>query len=76
MEAGLGFRLRHQNIVQLFGLTKFENDHLGIVMEWADQGTLAENMGEMSDEQRVKASLGICDGLAYLHSRCQALKIQ
>ncbi len=67
----MGLRLRHPNIVQLFGLTKFENDHLGIVMEWADQGTLAENMEEMSLEQRIKVSLGICDGLAYLHSRYQ-----
>ncbi len=68
LEAALGFKLRHQNIVSLLGLTKLENNHLGLVMEWADQGTLSDNMKVMTSEEKIKVALCICNGLSYLHS--------
>ncbi len=67
-EAALCFQMCHPNIVRLFGLTKLENNHLGIVMEWADKGNLRENMENMNNRGKIKVSLGICAGLAYMHS--------
>ena len=43
-EAVLGMKLHHPNILQLFGLTQLGNKHFGLVMEWADQGTLGKKM--------------------------------
>jgi serine/threonine protein kinase len=67
-EAALGFQLQHPNIVALLGLTKLENNYIGFVMEWAAQGNLRENMGMMSKEEKIKVSLCICEGLAYMHA--------
>jgi serine/threonine/tyrosine protein kinase RAD53 len=50
------------------GLTKLENNYMGIVMEWADHGSLRENMGKMSAVEKIKVSLCICEGLHYMHS--------
>ena len=67
IEAGIGIKLQHPNIVRLYGLTELKNNHLGIVMEWADQGTLRDGMTEMSFSKKIQVSLNVCDGLAYLH---------
>ncbi len=67
-EAAICFQMHHPNIVKLFGLTKLENDHLGLVMEWADQGSLSKNMENMENKEKIKVSLCICEGLAYMHS--------
>jgi serine/threonine protein kinase len=67
-EAALCFQVHHKNIVSLLGLTKLENNYIGIVMEWADQGNLRENMGKMSAAEKIKVSLCICEGLDYMHS--------
>jgi serine/threonine protein kinase len=67
-EAALCFQVKHPNIVALFGLTKLENNYMGIVMEWADLGNLRENMGKISSAEKIKVSLCICEGLDYMHS--------
>ena len=67
-EAALCFQVQHPNVVRLFGLTTLENNYLGIVMEWADQGNLRENMKKMSEREKIKVSLCVCEGLAYMHS--------
>ncbi len=67
LEAALCFKLRHPNIVEVFGLTQLKNNYMGIVMEWADQGNLRENMEFMNKEEKNKVSLCICEGLDYMH---------
>ena len=67
-EAALCFQVQHPNIVTLLGLTKLENNYMGIVMEWADHGSLRENMGKMSAVEKINVSLCICEGLDYMHS--------
>jgi serine/threonine protein kinase len=67
-EAALCFQVQHPNIVTLLGLTQLENNYMGIVMEWADHGSLRENMGKMSAVEKIKVSLCICEGLHYMHS--------
>ena len=67
-EASLGSHFDHPNVVRLFGLTTFKNDRLGIVMEWADAGTLDDMIPKMTFEEKAKVALDICLGLAYLHS--------
>ncbi len=67
-EAALCFQVQHPNIVSILGLTRIENNYMGIVMEWADQGNLRENMGKMSAAEKIKVSLCICEGLDYMHS--------
>ena len=66
-EAGIGIKLQHPNIVRLFGLIELENNHFGIVMEWADQGTLRDEMTKMTFLKKIQSSLNVCEGLAYLH---------
>jgi serine/threonine protein kinase len=68
LEAALGYYLKHPNIVLVHGLSTLENGYIGIVMEWADQGSLSENMNTMTSQEKVKVSLCISNGLAYLHS--------
>ena len=67
IEAGIGIKLHHPNIVRLFGLVELENNHLGIVMEWADHGTLRDEMTKMTFHKKIQISLNVFDGLAYLH---------
>jgi serine/threonine protein kinase len=68
VEAALCIKMRHPNIVVLFGQTKLENNYMGLVMEWADQGSLNDNMEDMSTEEKIKVTLCICEGLDYMHS--------
>jgi serine/threonine protein kinase len=67
-EAALCFQVQHPNIVALLGLTRLENNFMGIVMEWADQGSLRGSMEKMSVVEKIKVSLCICQGLDYMHS--------
>jgi hypothetical protein len=68
LEAALCFKMKHPNIVAMYGLTKLENNYMGIVMEWADQGSLSDNMEYMSSEEKIKLCLCTCEGLIYMHS--------
>jgi serine/threonine protein kinase len=67
-EAAMCFQIQHPNIVALLGLAKLENNYMGLVMEWADQGSLRENMKDMNEDEKIKVSLCICEGLDYMHS--------
>lgn len=62
-EAAIGFQLQHPNIVHIFGITKIRGNYLGIVMEWSDLGTLADHMDDMTEEDKLRSSLCICEGL-------------
>jgi 5'-AMP-activated protein kinase catalytic alpha subunit len=68
LEAALCFKMHHPNIVAVFGLTQLANNYIGIVMEWAKQGNLRENMKKLKKEGKIKVSLCICEGLDYMHS--------
>ncbi len=68
LEAALCFQMKHPNIVALFGLTKLENNYMGLVMEWADHGSLSDNMEDLNREEKINVFLCICEGLAYMHS--------
>jgi serine/threonine protein kinase len=68
LEAALCFKMRHPNIVALFGQTKLENNYMGLVMEWADHGSLSDSMDGMSCNEKIKVSLCICEGLVYMHA--------
>jgi serine/threonine protein kinase len=68
LEAALCFKMRHSNIVTFFGLTKLENNFFGLVLEWADQGNLRQNMKNLKMVEKIKISLCICEGLSYMHS--------
>jgi serine/threonine protein kinase len=67
LEAALCFKMRHPNIVSLVGLTKLGNNYMGLVMEWADQGSLSNSMEDMNTEEKIRVFICICEGLAYLH---------
>jgi tRNA A-37 threonylcarbamoyl transferase component Bud32 len=68
LEAALCHKMRHPNIVALYGLTRLENNYTGLVMEWADQGSLSDNMDDMSHNDKLRVSICICEGLDYIHS--------
>ena len=69
LEASIGVQLKHPNIVQVFGITEIEPNYFGIIMEWADLETLAQQMNEMTEKGKIFASLDICKGLSYLHGK-------
>jgi len=69
LEANLAIGLHHPNIVRLFGTTKLDGDRFGIVMEKVDNGSLDMHMFKLNQEMLVEVSLGIIDGLQYVHSR-------
>jgi serine/threonine protein kinase len=68
LEAALCFQMRHDNIVTFFGLTQLKNGFFGLVLEWANKGNLRQNMRGITQSQKIKISLCICDGLSYMHS--------
>jgi tRNA A-37 threonylcarbamoyl transferase component Bud32 len=68
LEAALCYRINHPNIIAMFGLTTLENKYMGLVMEWADEGSLGNSMEEMNTAEKIKVSICICEGLAYMHS--------
>jgi serine/threonine protein kinase len=67
LEAALFIKIKHSNIVTLFGLTQLKSNYIGLVMEWSDLGNLRENMEKMNKEEKIKVSLCICKGLNYMH---------
>ena len=68
-EASLTFRLKHDNVVKLFGMTRTKSDQLGIVMELAELGSLDQWIGIVHQDRMVDIALGIIDGLEYVHSK-------
>ena len=69
LETSLAISLFHPNIVRIFGCLKMDNGFLGIVMEWANQGSLKDKIPSLSYSQKVGVALCICDGVSYLHSK-------
>jgi len=69
LETSLAISLFHPNVVKTFGQLQMDNGFHGIVMEWADSGSLRAEMKNLSSAQKVRVSLCICDGLEYLHSK-------
>jgi len=69
LETSLAISFFHPNVVRIYGQLAMDSGLIGIVMEWADQGSLADKFRTLSFGQKVKAALGICDGLSYLHSK-------
>jgi len=68
-EAILTFRLKHENVVKLIGITHTKSKRLGIVMELADQGSLDKWIGKIDQVQMARVSVGIVNGLEYVHSQ-------
>jgi serine/threonine protein kinase len=72
-------RLRHQNIVTLYGIVPLKrSDELGIVMELVSGGTLTDlqnKYDEFDDEgliplaDVIEVAIQIASGLKYTHSR-------
>ena len=67
-EASLTLRLRHTNVIELFGITRRKRN-IGIVMEKAEHGSLDKCIGMIDHEKLTKIALGIIDGLEYVHSQ-------
>lgn len=62
----------HPNIVQFHGFTVRERTHIGIVMEFAVGGSLANHIRISSQPSQIEILnilVDICTGLAVLHSR-------
>jgi serine/threonine protein kinase len=69
MEANLAIGLHHPNIVRLYGTTKLSGSRFGIVMEKVDNGSLDRYIWSLEQQVAVIISLGVIDGLDYVHSR-------
>ena len=69
LEANLAIGLHHPNIIRLFGVTKLKDNRFAVIMEKADNGSLEQILYNVEFQLAVKISLGIVDGLDFLHSR-------
>ena len=68
LEASVGFKLRHPNIIRMYGLVALNHNQWGITMEWADQGSLGDHMTSFREDKKIQISVGISNGLKYLHA--------
>ena len=68
-EADITLRLKHRNVIELFGIASMRNRQLGIVMEKAEHGSLDLLIGKIDRAKLTKIALGIIDGLQYVHSQ-------
>ncbi|KAL0378052.1 UNVERIFIED_CONTAM: LEAF RUST 10 DISEASE-RESISTANCE LOCUS RECEPTOR-LIKE PROTEIN KINASE-like 1.3 [Sesamum radiatum] len=73
-EVGILTRLRHQNLVTLYGCTSKRSRELLLVYEYVPNGTVADhlhgkraNSGLLSWAVRLKIAIETADALAYLH---------
>jgi serine/threonine protein kinase len=67
LEASIGIKLPHPNIVRMFGLTESDG-WLGIVMEQANQGNLRKSLKKLTEKERTDIALDICNAVEHLHS--------
>ncbi|KAJ5073925.1 palmitoyltransferase [Anaeramoeba ignava] len=65
-ELNLIFGLNHPNLVQVHGIFEFENS-IGILMDLSEEGNLKDKIANLSFEDSVNFSIGIVQGLAFLH---------
>lgn len=71
-EASITRRLKHPNVIELFGITclkKKKPQKMGIVMELAEHSSLDTWIGKIDPGLLTKIALGIVDGLTYVHSQ-------
>ncbi|KAG9082547.1 hypothetical protein FS749_006779 [Ceratobasidium sp. UAMH 11750] len=59
-------KLNHPNILELIGLSKFQN-RISIVSPWMENGTLLAYISKKPEVNRYQLCAQICSGLAYLH---------
>ena len=71
-EAELGARLRHPNLVQLFGVVERDDIGMSLVMELCEGDSLRQALDDtarpLSWELRTRWLLQIAEGMAELHS--------
>ncbi|KAJ5071837.1 serine/threonine-protein kinase ulk3 [Anaeramoeba ignava] len=67
-EINLSIGLSHPNIIQIYGIVKFENTS-GIIMEFAEQGSLLESIPNLTKHESITIGLGIINGLKFLHRK-------
>lgn len=70
-EARIIAALEHPNVVSIYGL-RIEGDHFYMVMEYLAGGSLRQLLdqeGQLSLEQAVNLTIGICEGLAQFHQQ-------
>ncbi|KAG0045217.1 hypothetical protein BGZ83_009528 [Gryganskiella cystojenkinii] len=60
-------RLYHKNITRYYDVEQ-KGDHLHIIMEYADGGTLEKAVPKLDWEDKKRIVAEIAEGLAYLHS--------
>ncbi|KAJ5072425.1 palmitoyltransferase [Anaeramoeba ignava] len=65
-EVNFNLKLNYPNIIRIFGIVEFDND-FGILMEYAEQGTLSLQIDSLSFQEQIDYSLEIIDGIKYLH---------
>jgi len=68
-EAEFTFRLNHQNIIDLFGITRVKRNQFAIVMEMAEHGSLDRWIGKLERGQEIKIAMCVVNGLQYVHSQ-------
>jgi len=66
-EASLTLRLRHSNVIQLFGITTLNRKKPAIVMEMAEHGSLDKWIGKIDHIRMAKVALAIIHGVEYIH---------
>ncbi|KAJ5066238.1 palmitoyltransferase [Anaeramoeba ignava] len=66
-ELNLIGKLKHPNILPIYGITKFEN-RFCIVMKYAEQGNLLDKIPNLQFQEKIDLSLQIIEGLRFLHS--------
>lgn len=70
-EARIAATLEHPNIVTVYGL-RVANQRIYMIMEFLAGGSLRDLLnqrGKLSVEQAVEMAIGICEGLAKLHTK-------
>jgi len=68
-EANTARLLDHPNVIRVFGITTLKSGKLGLVVEKAEHGSLADWINKLDNEKAKKIALGIIDGLKYVHSK-------
>ncbi|KAJ5076321.1 serine/threonine-protein kinase ulk3 [Anaeramoeba ignava] len=67
-EINLSIGLSHPNIIQIYGIVKFEITS-GIIMEFAEQGSLLDSISNLTKYELITIGLGIINGLKFLHRK-------
>ena len=71
-EIDLTIRLRHPNVIQVYGVITTDANCLKVIMDYAPDGSLRELLDEnatvlLPQETQIKYVKQLCHGLQYLH---------